>query len=146
MVNLGDVEPTNAVAFAISKLISLDVVGVSFGDGHGVLLGHPVLALVVHMVARRILYLVHYLFVCHHNFFFVVWGFPHRFKQYSRLFLVVNRFIYFFFMLPLEGDFIPFEWFRLAECVVVALGAEMVGGVITWAVKPILWGYHALVR
>jgi hypothetical protein len=69
MVDLGDVEPTNAVAFAISELVSLDVVRVSFGDGHGIFLGQPVFALVVHIVAWRVLYLVHYLFVCHHNFF-----------------------------------------------------------------------------
>jgi hypothetical protein len=42
------------------------------------------------MVTWRVLDLVHYFFVCHHNFFFVVWGFPHRFKQYSRLFSAVN--------------------------------------------------------
>ena len=90
MVNLVDVESTYAVAFAISELVPLNVVGVSLGNGHGVLLGHPVLALVVHMVTWRVLDLVHYFFVCHHNFFFVVWGFPHRFKQYSRLFSAVN--------------------------------------------------------
>ena len=65
MVNLGDVESTYAVAFAISEFVPLNVVGVSLGNGHGVLLGHPVLALVVHMVARCILDFVHYFFVCH---------------------------------------------------------------------------------
>ena len=75
-----------------------------------------------------------------------MWGFPHRFKQYSRLFSVVNCFIRFLFMLPLEGDFIPFEWVRRTARVLVAIGAEIVGSVITWAVESVLCRDHGLVR
>ena len=70
MVNLVDVESTDAAAFAVSKLVPLNVVRVSLGNGHGVFLGLTVLALVVHMVARCILDFVYYFFVCHHNFVF----------------------------------------------------------------------------
>ena len=68
-----------------------------------------------------------------------MWGFPHRFKQYSRLFSVVNCFIRFLFMLPLEGDLIPFEWVRLTARVLVAVGPKILGGVVTRPVESILW-------
>ncbi len=55
MVNLVDVESTDAAAFAVSKLVSLNVVGMPFGDGHGVFVGLVVLALVIDTVTRGIL-------------------------------------------------------------------------------------------
>jgi len=55
MVNLVDVESTDAAAFAIGELVPLDVVGMPFGDGHGVFVSLVVLALVIDTVTRGIL-------------------------------------------------------------------------------------------
>ena len=55
MVNLVDVESTDAAAFAIGELVPLDVVGMPFGNRHGVFVGLVVLALVIDTVTRGIL-------------------------------------------------------------------------------------------
>jgi hypothetical protein len=55
VINLVDVESTDAAAFAIGELVPLDVVGMPFGDGHGVFVSLVVLALVIDTVTRGIL-------------------------------------------------------------------------------------------
>ena len=55
MVDLVDVESTDTAAFAIGKLVPLNVVGMPFRNRYGIFVGLVVLAFVIDTVTRGVL-------------------------------------------------------------------------------------------